>query len=357
MDSGSAMGSSSDKKLFSYIKEYFFKHTDRALTVIFGIIGILGLILSYIGWQYPDGVPMRMFMIRDLAILGIAIVLTLFATTFKLQSISIRKETNSKVKQIRGETSAQVEGLRLYITKQLENYRITGRNFTSELVDYYRTRSSDIHINEIGPEEWEFMKDVCKDITLRVRIALEEHLRHTHPQINENISVCVKLLISSERLLDIVGTRLNSQAKIGLKTKDKWVITAYRDPKTYSDKKREVSHVVYEIDQNTAYMNIFKGLKECFLNNNLKDLEDAYLNENPNWDRHYNATVVVPIRYELTSLGEYEFFGALAVDSLNKSKSELFNEDCVYILAHAADFLANFFLSIALFRMCDEKEN
>jgi hypothetical protein len=55
--------------------------------------------------------------------------------------------------------------------------------------------------------------------------------------------------------------------------------------------------------------------------------------------------MVVPIRYLSSDRQRYRCYGALAVDSLNEKKiSDLYNHQCEYILAHAADLLATFFL-------------
>lgn len=136
-----------------------------------------------------------------------------------------------------------------------------------------------------------------------------------------------------------------------LKKNQQWIITVYRDPHTYERyrENREVGNRIYSVEKNTAFIHIFQDKEQVFAKDDLQALGNAYKNENTRWREQYNATIVAPIRYSVPEKGEYRCFGFIAIDCLNTGKENLFeNEEAKYIVGHAADLMANFFLVLSL---------
>ncbi len=170
--------------------------------------------------------------------------------------------------------------------------------------------------------------------------------------IGEDISVSVKLIFTSDEVIERFEY-LPTWKRQEIKTKERWVVTVYRDPITFETMsgEREVNARAYDIEDNTAFDNIYNHKDQYFRSNDLQGITaPPYKNTNDRWTEQYNATLVVPIRYEgKPHSNHYTCYGFLAVDSLNRNKETLYtDQECLYILGHSADLLATFLLSVAL---------
>ena len=106
---------------------------------------------------------------------------------------------------------------------------------------------------------------------------------------------------------------------------------------------------IYSVERNTAFIHIFQEREQVFARDDLQLLGNAYKNENTSWKKQYNATIVAPIRYSIPEKGDYRCFGFIAIDSLNAGNKNIFeNEEAKYIIGHAADLMANFFLALSI---------
>ena len=75
-----------------------------------------------------------------------------------------------------------------------------------------------------------------------------------------------------------------------------------------------------------------------FLSNNLKK-EQNYSNSSSDWQRFYNATLVVPIEIDRRKEG---VIGFLCVDSLNTKNQLLFTENHVKLLISISSLIASY---------------
>jgi len=224
------------------------------------------------------------------------------------------------------------------------------RNYKDDMFKEYFNGSAG---NGLTREEKAVFEGICVNITDAVRESLQHYLKAHWRDIGNDIAVSVKVIVPSEQVVQ--GFNMSDEQKKRIMAKKRWVVTVYRDHYSRNHHRdRETNEKAYDIEGNTAFNNIVNHGHPFFRCNDLSvlDRSRAYLNENPEWARNYNATLVVPIRY----LNEYQkvnkCYGFLAIDSLNKIKSEdLFEGDgCVYILEHAADLLATHFLSLEMNR-------
>jgi len=77
---------------------------------------------------------------------------------------------------------------------------------------------------------------------------------------------------------------------------------------------------------------------------------DQYKNENPEWRKYYNATLVVPIWHADVVVPRPPIYGFFAVDSLNKGHYELFTrEETKAIMLFGADLIALILLHLEIY--------
>lgn len=200
-------------------------------------------------------------------------------------------------------------------------------------------------------------RQVCFHVTSGVRTSLIDLCFLRGMDIGDDISVTVKLVIPASHLLQLPEARqqLNNFQLAEANNEDRLVITAYRDPYTYTNKseRRANNAPYYSLRRNTAFNTIATSKDEspAFICNDLRGLAGTYINENARWRDYYNATHVVPIQYQNSAQGFRMLLGFLAVDSMNRQKYILFdNNESHYILWHAADLLSTFVLSLALYQ-------
>jgi hypothetical protein len=165
---------------------------------------------------------------------------------------------------------------------------------------------------------------------------------------NNDVAVSVNLIISSQKLIDSLGGYLSEHQKSEIKRRSAWVITVYRDGRSYAAHRREVGTVVYDVSKNTVFSHLFEYSNSHFISNNLAALSSAYSDENTQWEKQYNAVLSVPIGHVGSNSGRSVIFGFLTADSMNKPGVQLFDGICVHILKQAADAIAIFLLSLTL---------
>lgn len=133
---------------------------------------------------------------------------------------------------------------------------------------------------------------------------------------------------------------LNKYYEEGGALTDLKVFTAFRDKSSYEQGKREVQTSLFTIMGNTDFSQCVK--KDYFIKNNICEGECSYLNENKEFLKYYNSTVVVPIMIKQNN-GKNKYFGYLCCDALNDDSSiELFDETSANILFFYAQLYAHY---------------
>lgn len=316
---------------------YLFGTWDRGFSFISFFMGAISLGITIFTWNFPDQIP-SLIITRDLLVFfGLLIV----------SGVILSKYIYRESALVRALEKNQDSNNLLYC--QYQNFHDTNHKFRNELFCHFNNSIPDTIM--VTPAHKKLFESICHSTTTEVRNSFERFFKSKGYDLGEDISVSIKLTVTSKNLIDLLGHRLNSNEKKSLKKKKMWVFTIFRDPKTYeaNREKREVATSIYDIEKNSAFINIIKEKSCKFSSDNLAALGDAYLNENHKWKEQYNSTMVVPIRYFSEKDDHYKYFGLLAVDSKNIEGLNLYeNNESKFLLGHAADLLANYFLCIAL---------
>ena len=126
------------------------------------------------------------------------------------------------------------------------------------------------------------------------------------------------------------------------------VYTAFRDGNTYNDKnengfsKREIGNRLYSIDRNSAFSECLS--QDIFFRNNVTNKDNSYLNQNEEFYKYYNCTIVVPIR-TMREDGKIKYLGYLCCDCLNTKEDSndiIFDQTAAQYLFAFAQNLATF---------------
>jgi hypothetical protein len=315
-------------RFFVLLQDRFFGNWDRTLTSISFSATIVGAVITISLVTYPDKIP-QYIVVRDL----------LFWTALILTSLVVVIKYVSREAQIRSEKDLLSDQFRLS--------RDLARNYRNELFHGYF--QPNIQRHKFTETERKIFRHLCSQITDSVKTSFYEYFRSRGIKIGNDLSVSVKLILTSEEVLDRFTLGQEEQKRV--QSKDQWITTFHRDYYTYNHiDGRETGVEIYDIDKNTAFRHLIRFKESEFFHNNLQSLGVSYENENKNWYRYYNATLAVPIRYLSDDGRYYRCYGVLAIDSLNKKKIEdLYNNiECKYILDHAADLLATFFLFLEI---------
>lgn len=318
-------------------KEYLFGTWDRRYTFISACLSVISIGITIFLWKFPGKIPI-LIVIRDIIIL-----FGLFIISGVLLGKYIRKEQ--------------------HLTQMIENLKISNTNL-SQLASHFHSVNHKFrndffsHFYSLAKETGDFFEEdrnrfekMCHSITTEVKNTFIDFFKAQQIDISKDIVITVKLAISYSCILNLYGQNLSKDQINKIKNKDQWMLTVYRDPDSYEKHKgvREVGVKLYDIDKNTAFIHILRQKKNVFSCNNLTALGDTYLNENQKWKEFYNSTAVAPIRFYDDNADRYMCFGMIAVDSKNESNNDLYeNEETKHILGHAADLLANYFLTLSI---------
>lgn len=123
--------------------------------------------------------------------------------------------------------------------------------------------------------------------------------------------------------------------------KDINVITTFRDNKTYSQNKREVGKIKYNIFENTDFIHCMTN--PYFLKNNISSNDKSYKNEHTGFIEYYNCTIVVPIVCEYPETIHY--YGYLTCDVLNNNlnNDDIFDDKMADIMIATARVIGIYF--------------
>jgi hypothetical protein len=315
------------------VRDRFFGNWDRGLTSVSFIATILGSLVTIFLVAYPSAVP-QYIAVRDI-LFWIALMLISLIVTGK----HIRREVIIRT---------QIDLLssqKNLLSNQFKLSHDLVHDYRTEL--FYRLFQPHVHRHRYTVKEWRIFRHLCAFITEDVKTSFTEYFKSRGIDIRRDIAIAVKLIITPDEVLDVLGQELSQAQQEQIRAKDQWFITVFRDNYTHIHSPlREKGQRIYDIDNNTAFRRLVRTQESAFCSNDLQRLSAAYDNESKEWGKYYNATLVVPIRYLSLDGRHFRCYGVLAVDSLNEKKiTDLYNEaECKYILGHAADLLATFFL-------------
>lgn len=234
----------------------------------------------------------------------------------------------------------------------LENFHGMLHQFRSKSFALFAP--NDLHERDIRHNSFEIdgFEEICEVVSERVISSFTDYFVSRNINIQNDLSVCVKLVLTADDIIRHFGVKLSEQEKKILEDKQDFIITVYRSRKSGSnlDEKREIGEKIYTVIENTVFMRIIRHNDRCYVHNDLRSLGDSYISENKNWQKFYNSILVVPIKYTDAN-GNAIHFGLLSVDSMNPQRHNLYdNNECKNIMWTAGDLLATFFLNLAILR-------
>lgn len=317
------------------LKQALFGSWDRTFTFVSTLASVLSLALTTLLWAVPT-IPW-LFVLRDVLIVtGLAMAVGILIWRL------VRREQRLR------DGMAKLERQRDALAGQLAAFH--------QIVHDHRDMLCRCFLSEIPAEpitsdrDKQLFNDICHAVTLKLRRSFIEYFASQDIDIGDDLSITIKLTMAADTIISLYGNKLTPDHKKKIKKKRPWIVTAYRDPTTFVErKKREVGQRVYDPDRNTAFIHIFREHRRYFAEDNLAALGESYLNENAGWKTEYNATIVVPIGFIADNPAHSKIFGVLAVDSVNPNNWTLFKRPGSRDIAgHAADILAHYFLLVGL---------
>lgn len=235
------------------------------------------------------------------------------------------------------------------LKKQFSNFHSVVHKYRNDVFQHYLHKIPEEIV--VTKKERDTFEKICHSITMELKRVILDYLESRNVNLKDDLCVTVKLTLSPENIIDLYGASFDKSIKRKIRKNKQWVITVYRDPETYEKyrENREVGSRIYSIQRNTAFIHIFQEREQIFASDDLTALGDAYKNENPCWDQQYNSALVAPIRYSIPEKGNYRCFGFIAVDSMNAERKRIFeSNEAKYIIGHAADLLATYFLILSV---------
>lgn len=308
---------------------------DRVIATISLISGVISLGFSVYVYRVPSPLP-GYIILRDLSIV---VVLVLIITTIFVKYYM----KYSMVERFRSLLAEQLKSHHQMIHKFRDYFFLLIRN---ELVTGGKLEQS--RVNELRKE---YFEKVARTVLMDTRELFLEYFRARDLKVGDDLTLTIKIIIGVDEAQQILNNLKGSKANI-LNKDGKYIVTGYRDPYTWEKKpeRNEIMQIVYDIDaENTTFdeilsKNIDKGYYFC--NNLRKEAnEGQYRNQNPKWQKRYNAVSAVPIRFRFQG-NPYAtiLYGVLSADSMNPRAYELFDDAMTYnMLASAADVLALMF--------------
>lgn len=315
------------------IKFFLFGSPDRVIASVSLVIGIIGTILSALTLVAPETPPLYIIT-RDIIILA-GLIGTLIAFAIKY----FKKDS-------------MVEDFRETFTQQSEYHHHMIHNFRDH---YFWDIRNELLINpnmtlpQLDMMQKTYFDNVCRTILTDTRDIFLKYYRSRGFRLNQDLSLTVKIVVPAESAQEILNAIKGDKAEI-LSNKIQHLLTGYRDPHTYGSKpeRSEVRATVYQVnEENTTFDSIANRGNNFYFSNNLK-LEyenNRYKNQNPNWQKHYNSVLAVPIRYKRHSDSRANLiYGFLSIDSMNSHGYDLFDDKHTFnLLAASADLLAIMF--------------
>ncbi len=335
-----------------FVRQRFFGSWDRALTSVSLFASLIGAAVTVSLLRYPDQIPYYIIY-RDLGVLiGLLIISAVLLVRFIRQEVTLTAKMHAQevareaqIQMVESQLTELSKHLKLE-PKSFQEAHILVHNYRDEL---FKTYSDHLIVHQLTRDEQRLFSRICDYVTDSIRDSLLHYFRFKRIDIGEDVHVSVKLVVSPSAVIEHIPN-IKEEKKRQIQTKNKWIITIYRDHYTYlHHRDRETHSSIYSIDGNTAYHHIVNLGHQCFVSNDLRSMGPTYHNENPNWRQHYNAALVVPIRYHCEDVEACRCFGLLTADSLNEKRLALYDECiCRDIMAHAADLLATFFVLLML---------
>lgn len=356
--------------------------SNRVLTVIKQHIGVVGKILSWLISISSLALSIITLCLNDttlgwMVVLGIVIFntllwigITIYETLIYKRTTSITNELNNTYKNTISELTEKCEKETKDLSDKLNNAQglINKLQFyTSHIIKTYVKFYGFLLISD---SEYKGMKDHIKELSTGYD-SLGEHS-------DQAIDSCLSIMNSDaekkyftsmlehynhflsnicNRLKDILeyylrGKGCNLSVSLSVKqfssilsdidvTSNIRVITTFRDLESYQEKKREIGKREYSITKNSDFQYCLTN--RYFIKNNILKSDNTYSNENTEFDKDYNCTIVVPIFYNYPDIAHY--YGYLTCDILNENLSinNLLDEKMAEIMEYTAYIIGMFF--------------
>ena len=170
------------------------------------------------------------------------------------------------------------------------------------------------------------------NITVKAKETIEAYL--SSKGIKTNVALAIKLLITPTEMRQI--NKVQNQPI---------VYTAFRDSKTWREKKRnEIAKNKYTINKNSDFIHCLN--RDYFIFNNKNSDSEDYTNENKNFDDYYNCGVT-----SLISSNKHDdriVYGFLACDVLNENSEleDIMDMNVANILKGISHVIATYFDNI-----------
>lgn len=196
-------------------------------------------------------------------------------------------------------------------------------------------RSKIVEVNYLLPKRISKAQKDDEDMKIVYNKELEKLKNNIAPYVNalgdyltsyrnKKISVCIKTFLNGS---------VNKQDYM-----DEEIITIARSKNTKNSRNKKTYHAI--VKKNSDFIDLCYGRSSFFGKTHLKQLYNSglYKNDSPNWWKHYNCTLVAPIRYynkdnENTNINiDIDVIGFLCIDCkediLEWEKADSFELQC-----------------------------
>lgn len=342
-----------------------FAHIGKLFMALMNITGFILAIISFFknDLKFLGNLFITMLVINVVALIIFAIYSTcLWFESHKLKK-EIKEELNKNIDEHKKENDKLVESINKkqldidFLHNTIKFLRNTNNECilqTSKSVSVMEKCLNQIHKILISQEDIEIKNENIIIELQNVRTELKRRYdkffskctdelkgildnSFKNKELNIENSIAFKQLDS---VLSLTSTNYSKSTKNAISNAK--IITTYRNTDTYKKHEREVGTAEYTISGNCDFNHCLN--KECFCKNNIteKDVK-TYQNENKDFDRYYNCTLVVPI-FTTTEDGK-NLYGYLAADTLNLdvTKDEIYGDEETKIMISVASSIAIYF--------------
>lgn len=178
------------------------------------------------------------------------------------------------------------------------------------------------------------VKAAVEQILDQIRHRIESRLKFRGVDIHGDIAVTLKVALHRS-LIPRVLPHLKERLKSIPDSQSFVLVTFARDPSTMRKlPRREVREYLFTVNANAAFNGLIMANNphDCFACDDLAGLQQ-YFNETENWNRFYNATLVVPIYGGVPTQRGPNIKGFLCIDSQNLTKAKIYDDTDIKELA------------------------
>ena len=239
------------------VRDRFFGNWDRGLTTVSFSATLLGSLVTIFLVAYPSAVP-QYIVVRDI-LFWVALMLISLIVTGKY----IRREVliHNQIDLLSSQKSL--------LSNQFKLSHDLVHDYRTEL--FYRLFQPLVQRHRFTEKEGRIFRHLCGYITEDVKTSFYEYFRSREIDIGTDLTITVKLIITPEEVLEVLGSELSQQQQQQIQAKDQWFITVFRDNYTHIHSPlREKGQRIYDIDKNTAFRRLVRDQESGFCCNDLQ---------------------------------------------------------------------------------------